>query len=286
MLPPSSYEESCPVWRSALTTPTDGGGRFGTLVFVECERFPYCPGLRPVPSNTPAVPIDEVFSPSLSAAWDLSERMRRAAKIDPRALRPPPGPLVLGGAAFATAEDHGARWHSIKTWARTSGYAYLLPASIPDTERGYDSVRGEPGLIPYGDQLLDVFRAAREQSLSWDIGRRGDSAPQLRRLVESALGVDRRYEPPCLADSAATLPLHGVSEIVGFPDWLGYLGVILDEVGRHPPSLLHLAAAWAPQFIRMGGRTATWRPYAAGTTLLTWRTLEFAERERLGVRNQ
>jgi hypothetical protein len=86
-----------------------------------------------------------------------------------------------------------------------------------------------------------------------------------------------------LAGSAATLPLRVVAGIIGFPDWLGYLGVLLHEVGRNPTSLLRLGAAWAPQFMRMGGNERLWMSYANGTSLLAWRTLELAERDAVGA---
>jgi hypothetical protein len=183
-------------------------------------------------------------------------------------------------AAHAPDEVHAGVWHRIKTWAVENGYAYLLPASIPGADR-FANARAPREIVPYGDSLLDVFRSARALGLSWDIGRGGDGAPELRDQLRAAVGY-QRWRPEVLAGCAATLPLEGASQIVGFPDWLGYLGVILDEVGRHPPSLLRLGAAWAPEFIRVGGATSTWERYGSGKDLLTWRTLELAEREGLG----
>ena len=276
----AGQHETCPVCESRLTRPRSEGERqFDGRVFRECERFPRCPGLRPHRLSG-VVPIDWLPFPDLGIALDISQRLRRAATLDPDGPRNPPHPIILGGRLVATDEDDAQRWHQIKTWASRNGYAYLLPASIRDPRSAFLESREIP--IPYGDALLDTFRAARAQDLSWDIGRRGDGAPELRHLIREAVGT-HRSRPDVLAGCAATLPLGGVARIVGFPDWLGYLGVILHEVGHHPPSLLRLGAAWAPQFIRMGGGILLWEPFGAGTQLLTWRTLELAERDRLGA---
>ncbi len=288
----ASGSETCPICGSALKVRRPLPGHLRRSCSRSASGFQSARDfvLSPVRSRSRHFPTDEIFCPSMDITWDLSERMRRAASIDPRPLQSPPGPLVLGGRLDASDEDHGERWHQIKKWATRNGYAYLLPGSIPDNtprlgvrDRSWELTTTEPEPIPYGDRLSMCSGQLERRVCPGRSGGEMTALSELRELIRSAIGSDRG-DGLALAASAATLPLEGVSRIVGFPDWLGYLGVILDEVGRHPPSLDRLAACWAPQFIRMGGSRA-WMPYSTGSRLFTWRTLELAERQGLGKRD-
>jgi hypothetical protein len=78
-------------------------------------------------------------------------------------------------------------------------------------------------------------------------------------------------------------PLVEIARTAGFPDWLGYLGIVLREVEADRPSAGELTVSWIPQLIALGGNEATWRRFVEpDLMLLKWSDLEQAEAERIG----
>jgi hypothetical protein len=87
--------------------------------------------------------------------------------------------------------------------------------------------------------------------------------------------------------------LGDLSHAAPFPDWLGYLGIVLDELGRFErrrPQFdeherfeshrLRTGAEWARQFTTMGGDPVSWARFNHDP--MSWRDLELAETEGLG----
>jgi hypothetical protein len=75
--------------------------------------------------------------------------------------------------------------------------------------------------------------------------------------------------------------LRSVARAASFPDWLGYLGIVLDALDRYAINRTRIGRAWAEQFIEMGGDRHDWDWF--GQKPMTWRDLELAERQRLGA---
>jgi hypothetical protein len=123
----------------------------------------------------------------------------------------------------------------------------------------------------YSESRLPGGLAEEPMPVTWFeiAGPRGLDAHDARRLTD--LCVEAR--------------LTELARIARFPDWLGYLGVILYVYGIQgfKDHHLRISQEWAIQFIAMGGNPATWEPFTHEESM-TWRDLENAERERLGAR--
>lgn len=80
-----------------------------------------------------------------------------------------------------------------------------------------------------------------------------------------------------------TARLSDLASAATFPDWLGYLGIILDVLKRYEAERLTIGTEWARQFTTMGGDPATWERFKREP--ISWCDLELAEAERLGAQN-
>lgn len=136
----------------------------------------------------------------------------------------------------------------------------------------------------------DLRRGLWATALGSDFSRlREDEVPveSWRRHCDRTLGPVQpiRPTPPgvsiLIGEACAPAPLNHLAEIVGFPDWLGYLGIVLAEVERDDSAARRLTDAWIPQLIGLGGHPETWEPFV-GARPLRWSDLEQAEFERVG----
>jgi hypothetical protein len=84
-----------------------------------------------------------------------------------------------------------------------------------------------------------------------------------------------------LTDLCIDARLGSVARAASFPDWLGYLGMVLHALERYEINRIRIGTAWAEQFIEMGGDRHAWGLY--GHRPMTWRDLELAERQGLGA---
>jgi len=99
------------------------------------------------------------------------------------------------------------------------------------------------------------------------------------RLV-SPRGKLSRSEAAHLTQVCVDARLSDLAQAATFPDWLGYLGIILDELERYEMHRLRIGTEWAEQFTSMGGDPAAWARFSRDP--MSWRDLELAEIEGLG----
>jgi hypothetical protein len=81
-----------------------------------------------------------------------------------------------------------------------------------------------------------------------------------------------------LATICAEADLEEARGVAPSSDWLGYLGMILNELAPFRRQRLRIGKSWALQFVGMGGDRETWAEFE--TRPMSWRDLEAAERER------
>jgi hypothetical protein len=155
--------------------------------------------------------------------------------------------------------------------------------------------------------LVELARRANARQLCWKIACTTCGAGELRggisllargdRLDQTpwpALGPPYDSSPltPAEADGLARVcisaPLARVARAASFPDWLGYLGMILWQlktsyIGENRGFEEHrrrIGASWALQFIGLGGDPAAWIPFWSRPISHT--DLEIAESQGLG----
>jgi hypothetical protein len=155
--------------------------------------------------------------------------------------------------------------------------------------------------------LVELARRANARQLCWKNACTTCGAGELRggisllargdRLDQTpwpALGPPYDSSPltPAEADGLARVcisaPLARVARAASFPDWLGYLGMILWQlktsyIGENRGFEEHrrrIGASWALQFIGLGGDPAAWIPFWSRPISHT--DLEIAESQGLG----
>jgi hypothetical protein len=147
--------------------------------------------------------------------------------------------------------------------------------------------------------LVDLARRASAPPTCWNIFCTTCGATELRGGIWLLARGDRldqtpwpvrhpSYDSPPLTVAEAgrltrvcvSAPLDQVARAASFPDWLGYLGMILWELREFKEHRLRIGAVWSLQFIGLGGDPATWTPFWRHP--LGWRDLGTAERQRLG----
>ena len=107
---------------------------------------------------------------------------------------------------------------------------------------------------------------------------------EFERVTSLPIGAAQPGSLERLTTIWALTPLREVADVVRFPDWLGYLGIVLGMLRSRPKARRKLTEAWVPQFLELGGSTATWTPFLEATSRpLEWSDLEEAETERIGA---
>ena len=155
--------------------------------------------------------------------------------------------------------------------------------------------------------LVELARRANAQQACWNIFCTTCGAAQLRGGILLMARGDpigqtpwpdsgRPYdsspltpdEADCLASVCVSAPLKQVARVASFPDWLGYLGMILCEFERSyvaenrgfEEHRRRIGASWALQFIGLGGDPAAWIPFWSRP--MSPSDLGMAERQGLG----
>ena len=85
-----------------------------------------------------------------------------------------------------------------------------------------------------------------------------------------------------LSEVCVKADLGGVASAAAFPDWLGYLGMILYELDRFESQRSVIGQSWARQFVSMGGDAREWGRLEHRA--MTWSHLALAAHEGLGRR--
>jgi hypothetical protein len=121
------------------------------------------------------------------------------------------------------------------------------------------------------DHNMQLFRPAESEEglLEW---WRAGGRPSYSLRLDEAEHLTRLC---CGGD------LTRVAGVAAFPDWLGYLGVVLHELRRFESCRFRIGHSWANQFIAMGGDVENWGRFEVEA--MRWQDLEAAESERLGV---
>jgi hypothetical protein len=99
--------------------------------------------------------------------------------------------------------------------------------------------------------------------------------------LASPRGKLRAAEADHLTKVCVEARLRDLARAAAFPDWLGYLGIILDELQGYDEQRLRIGIEWARQFTTMGGDPAAWERFKHEP--ISWRDLELAEAEWLGA---
>ena len=129
-----------------------------------------------------------------------------------------------------------------------------------------------------------MLRLARRVPLSLVDGATGEVEPlPWRQIVESPRPQLSISEAEQLTETCNEARLTDLAAAAPFPDWLGYLGMILSELEGFHRCRLRIGQEWSRQFVAMGGERMKWSRFEQEA--LSWRDLELAEHERLGLNN-